>query len=175
MESLKLCFFINSATHSCPAGLFYHCLFSKRLCHKPLSTEQAKAGSQHMPSADVTRNSLQPLRNCFISHCFTATLKHEGVHLQAKHVVCFIICPKKEKVQINPLNCAHDPESTVPSLTGRPTTHLSFSLFKEKKKWFGLMFFLLELSVAYFCFFKFLMAIECGRELLDCASCQLLK
>lgn len=30
------------------------------------------------------------------------------------------------------------------------------------------MFFLLELSVAYFCFFKFLMAIECGRDLLDC-------
>lgn len=38
----------------CPAGLFYHSLFSKQLCHKPLSSEQAQARSQHMPSADVT-------------------------------------------------------------------------------------------------------------------------
>lgn len=37
------------------------------------------------------------------------------------------------------------------------------------------MLFLLELSLAYFCFFKFLMTIEYGRELLDSASCQVWK
>lgn len=37
------------------------------------------------------------------------------------------------------------------------------------------MLFLLKLSVSYFCFFKFLMTIEYGRELLDSASCQVLK
>lgn len=47
----------------------------------------------------------------------------------------------------------------------------SYSWTTEEKR-FSLMFFLLELSVAYFCFFKFLMAIECGMALLDCASCQ---
>ena len=34
------------------------------LCHKPLSPEQSQAARKHMPSADVTGNVLQLLRNC---------------------------------------------------------------------------------------------------------------
>lgn len=145
-------------------SFIYPHLSSKQLSHK-----QTQTGSQHMPSADVTRNSLQLLKNCFIrqslgkversvwSFCrflFREICWSEALMFCSWSGLQFLLSLEHQIICL-------PPERTEQK--------------KKKKRWFGLLFFLLELSVAYFCFFKFLMAIECGRELSDSASCQVLK
>lgn len=71
--------------------------FPQSDCHKPRSSERAHAESQHMPSADVTWNSQQLLRNGFIRRCLRTTFKHERRRYQENCVRRFD--NKKDKVE----------------------------------------------------------------------------
>lgn len=120
-------FFINSTGPSCPAGLFHHSIFSSRL-----SSEQAQARSKHMPSADVTWNSLQLLRKFFKDSALEPYLTTKGalafvavVLLNSYTIwICNFLC------WTEPLMFFLWCELVVPTvfhLTWKPTTHLSQS------------------------------------------------